>query len=335
MAVVTYKDYKDRFDKLFIKDEQGECGKVWDQRIKDWITIPIPYKEKWVQCYDKDDAVRSDYPKYIFVSEGGNLVSTENENKPTLLKPSITSNNRESYGFSVKTNYKNKAGKKSRKKSQISYIWVSVCFGSETFGKADEIMSEYGLKAFSKRLLNVHHINGFVQGDQNEKRALNNDPETLEILTPYIHKLFDKIPNPGSPIEDEISFMRELSKRVSKETDKPTILIPIYGEKATTGYIQNLPEDSNILSQLPEKYLDLVIEDQLGDLLQSVVDTTKPEYFDKDRLVAVYVKSRPIRWYVLKNNESGDGVEMRPIIDIDKFEKVHGALKSDICFTTV
>lgn len=322
MARVTYKDYKNRFDKL-IKSK----GKVYDRRVKRYI--PIPYEEKWVQCYDKDDPVRSEYPKYIFVSDEGNLVSTENKNKPILLKPSFTSNNRESYGFSVKTGYKNKKGQKSRKKSQISYIWVAVCFGSETFGKADEIMKAEGLKAFSSRKLNIHHIEGY---DLDKGRAYNNNPETLEILTVNIHKLFDKIPDQGSSEEEEINFMLEMSKRVSEETDKPTILIPIYDDKATTGYIQNIPEDSKIISQIQEKYTELLLENFMTDSIQKIIEKKDAEYFDTERYVAVYMN--PVKWFILKNNKNRDGVEMRPIIDTDKFMKYHNmdALRADISF---
>ena len=176
--------------------------------------------EKWVQCYDPHDNVRKEYPKYIFVSNKGNFVSARGK-ELRWLKPSITSNDRDSYKFSVK----------GHPFSQIGYIVVAVCHGAKRFGKADEILAKEGKDAFKNKSLEVHHDVGY---DLSKGRAYNNDPGTLTILTINIHSLFDDVPKEGSSLKEDIEFMQEMQKRVMEETNKPVILIPKEAGKTGT-----------------------------------------------------------------------------------------------------
>lgn len=203
---MNYLTYKKRFNKIL-----ADHTPILDN---DGNQLENPENEKWVQCYRPKDKVRKLYPKYLFVSDKGNFVSISNSNKPRLLKPSITSNDRESYNlsFNGKTHH------------QLGYIVVAVCHGAKTFGKADEVMAAKGRDAFGKsgELLQVHHEEGYVVGD----RSANNNPEKLVILTVNIHKLFQKVPTVEASPEEQLAFLKEFADRVSKETNEPVIMIP-------------------------------------------------------------------------------------------------------------
>ena len=200
----NYLTYKNIFE-----DHLKAGTPIYD---KDGNLLKMEPDEKWVQCYDRHDNVRKEYPKYIFVSNKGNFVSARGK-ELRWLKPSITSNDRESYKLSVK----------GEPFSQIGYIIVAVCHGAKRFGKADEILEKEGKDAFKNKSLEVHHDVGY---DLSKGRAYNNDPGTLTILTINIHSLFDEVPKEGSSLEEDIEFMQEMQKRVMEETNEPVILIP-------------------------------------------------------------------------------------------------------------
>lgn len=203
---MNYLTYKKRFKRI-LKEKTPICDKYGNQ-------LENPENEKWVQCYNPHDKIRRTYPKYVFVSDKGNLVSIYYENRPRLLTPSFTTNDRESYNLSMD----------GETKHQLGYIIVAVCHGAKTFGKADEVMKARGRNAFGKSgdLLNVHHEDGYVIGD----RQKNNNPEKMTILTVNIHKLFSKVPTVEATPEEELAFMQEFAERVMKETNEPVIMIP-------------------------------------------------------------------------------------------------------------
>lgn len=216
---VTYRGYKKKFDQILkdnvpIYDNHGHLLKTEED-------------EEWVQCYAPNDTVRKMYPKYYFVSNKGNLVSVKGK-KPRWLTPSDTTNGRESYGFSIN----------GEKHTSIGYLIVAVCFEAKTFGKADELMKKKGRDAFGKIHaddLQGHHNDGF---EKNGSRAINNDPNSITILTINIHRLFKNIPSVDASDEEQIEFMMEMSRRVLSETEEPAILIP--GSREETGTIDYL-----------------------------------------------------------------------------------------------
>ena len=219
MARIDYRNYKKAF-KIVLKNKTPILDKDKNQ-------LNNPEKQHWVQCYDPHDKVRKEYPKYIFVSDQGNLVSMYNRTEPKWLKPSITDNERESYNFSVR----------GRTRHSISYIVVAVCHGSKTFGKSDEMLAKKGRKAFGKvgELLQVHHEEGFVIGD----RALSNDPKRLVILTVNIHQLFHKVPSQDASTEEQFAFLKEFATRVTEETKEPVIMISYGDDKGTISEVWN------------------------------------------------------------------------------------------------
>ncbi|MDY4017423.1 MAG: hypothetical protein SOY50_01110 [Ruminococcus callidus] len=282
---ITYKDYKRRFDKLI-----ESKGGVYDSKTKKFKPIPYADIKNWRQCYDKDTALRRNFPTYLFISNRGHLVSVHSKNKPIMVQKDMSSTSgRPYYRFRIK-------GSKKYKKFTVSNM-VAICFGSETFGKADEIMEQYGINAFSKGDLQGHHENGYKEG----QNAANNNPKDIELLTKPIHGLFQKVPNEGASADKEIKFMRELSKNVSEETDKHTILIPNYGENKGTGYIQNLPENAKI-RLTKDASIDSIIYYKIDEWISSVKEA---DYFEKPRLVTTLINNQ-VRHYTVQNHKNKD-----------------------------
>lgn len=219
-----------------------------------------------MQCYNPHDKVRRQYPKYLFVSDKGNFVSIYNANKPKLLKPAITSNNRESYNLSVEGHCRKSLG----------YIVVAVCHGAKTFGKADEMMEKKGRLAFGqmKCSLQVHHEHGYKVGD----RAYNNDPTNLTILTVNIHQLFQKVPSEKATNKEVFEFMVEFAKRITEETDQPVIMIP---SGDGIGTIQTIENDTHLFKLVDGEWIII----PMGEDICSIFSNKAYANIIKDTLI--------------------------------------------------
>jgi hypothetical protein len=235
----NYLSYKKKFNRILeenipILDDDGK-------------QLKILKKEKWVQCYTPKDSVRKEYPKYLFVSDRGNFVSVFGK-EPRWLTPSETSNGRESYKLSVK----------GKTKTTIGYIVVAVCFGSKTFGKADEMMEKKGRSAFGKINafdLQVNHIQSYDKSKKKmASRAFNNNPDNLIILTINIHQLFQKFPPIQATIKEELEFSKEVMTRLAKEEVHSPVVIISNGND--DGTIQELNMTSNEVAKTVFENMD-------------------------------------------------------------------------------
>lgn len=150
---------------------------------------------------------------YWFVSSEGDVISVYKDKPLWLLKD--CDNGRYSYHFNI--------GKDTINNKNIElHNLIGLVFGSYRFGKAKELLDQFGIYAFGvldnkKVAVNGHHI------DCNKS---NNRADNIEFLTSYAHNLLESAPDFGSASEEDINnYMDTVKKLVKRETpDKNTVI---------------------------------------------------------------------------------------------------------------
>lgn len=202
--------YKEKFDELF------DSGLP----IIDYVTeeeFEASDGEIFEQCY-ADTPERRTFPKFWFVSNYGNLISVGEKRLVWVHKIPRNDNKRFSYKYMIKDN----EDKRVVKNIELHNL-VGLVFGSESFGRATELIKEKGVQAFGVNNLEElkaqgHHIDG---------ECGNNEPENIKFVTDKVHTLFDSIPDIDSKEEDEFKFMKKFGKLMSEENPNAiTILLP-------------------------------------------------------------------------------------------------------------
>ena len=137
---------------------------------------------KWRCLYSQKHKSRNKLPKYLFISDKGNVISVFGEVPAHITQylnndryARIGSGNGNSYGVG---------------KPLYIHILVAIVYGSPMTLRARKLLAEKGYDAFgiddTHNCLKVHH---------KDKNTLNNSPENLIIMTGLEHKWLHNIEN--------------------------------------------------------------------------------------------------------------------------------------------
>lgn len=194
-------------------------AKEYEDLFYEWINSGKPIKtadgsqtlemvdgEEWKACYDPDDKARKVFPQNWILSDHGNLVSVRKNGKVRLIKKCFNGGRYASHYFGIK--------EQTIKNRRISlHNLVGVVFGSETYGRATELLKDQGIDAFGsmgdKDKINGHHKNKVTT-------TTDYSPNNIRILTTEAHKL-ENIPKDPEDREKVFSYMERCACVASEE----------------------------------------------------------------------------------------------------------------------
>ena len=158
------------------------------------------------QCY-ADTPRRYQLPKYWFVSNKTRLVSVES-GEPVWLKNNERANGSICYKFMI-----TRDDGSVQIKNIEAHNLIGLVFGSETYGRAGELLDKEGVFSYGPKQKGVLKNNGHHK-DQDHS---NNDPDNIQFVTTDIHTLMDSAPSPYADEEKQIRFMQKLGELASQE----------------------------------------------------------------------------------------------------------------------
>lgn len=201
---IPYTVYQDRFNEL-IKQKNPKVYIKTGKRSYQQVDIPNSDPDYWKQCYSPEDTLRKLYPKYIFVSKAGDIISVRgkiesSKTYPRLLMDTYTTK-RVSHKFSVN----------GKPRSQMAHITTAIVWGAEKVGNAEELLEKYNFDALTEKYVNVHHINGYKEYPKTQAdKEYNCNPAYLEFLPKEMHDVVHKIPAEDAGIEEQLKYMKTL-----------------------------------------------------------------------------------------------------------------------------
>ena len=172
--------------------------------------------EVFRQCY-ADIPERRTFPKYWFVSNYGNLISVKEKKLVWVHKIPREDLRHYTYKYFITI-----GEEKVIKNIQLHNL-VGLVFGSESFGKATELLKEkgvyaYGVKNSKEDRTQGHHIDG---------DSTNNKPENIKFVTDKVHSLLDSVPSIEATEEKQNNFIEKFGNLMKEENPNAiTILLP-------------------------------------------------------------------------------------------------------------
>lgn len=221
-------------------------------------------EEKFKQCYE-DTPERRTFPKYWFVSNYGNLI-TVCENKLVLVHKIPRENSGKfSYKYSIPT------GRDTSVTKNIeghNLAWL--VHGVDAFGLAKQKLQKEGVYAMGIRTedgLNVqgHHIDG---------DDTNNKPENGKFVTARVHTMFDSIPKPDAPEEEQLKFMEKFGK-IAKTENPNSITILFTGQKFDVESGEWNTDKSNDITETKELHVSEKFIKELQSMVSFMLEDMK------------------------------------------------------------
>lgn len=206
-----------------------------------------------MQCY-ADTPRRYQLPKYWFVSDKTHLVSVES-GEPVWLKNNERSNGSIYYKFVI-----TKEDGSMQIKNIEAHNLIGLVSGSETYGRAGDLLDQEGVISFGVKKKGVLKNNGHhMDGDHN-----NNDPDNIQFVTTDIHTLMDSAPAPDADEEKQFRFMEKLGKLASQEEpNKISVFFDGYEyDEAEEKYVKGLKKSihaTNKIKLSPRAFEELMI----------------------------------------------------------------------------
>ena len=215
--------------------------------------VLIPAEDEVFRPCWADTPERRDLPKYWFLSNHGNLVAVT-EHKITVREL----NEREDGSYFI--NFKIRTGDEIHTKNVQFHNLMALVWGSERFGRVDDLLAEKGLYAFGGNnkdmpVVQGHHINA------NKK---DNSPDNIQLLVDDTHMLMRKVPKPDAAEVKTESFLKEFSAEMA--ADSPNRISVIMtgqtvkdGKWTDTGERKIVNKDGLYLSERASNELDLIL----------------------------------------------------------------------------
>ena len=203
------KYYKNKFDELF-----NSGTPIIDQVTGEELILQEG--ETFRQCY-ADTPKRNTFPKQWFVSKQGNLISVVGNKLIWVHKIPREKGSQYTYKYCLHT------GEERVTKNVQLHNLVGLVFGSESFGKATELLNDKGVYAFGvcnpkEDVVQGHHIDG---------DPTNSNPNNIKFLTDKTHTLFNSGPGIEATEEKQFRFMQRFGKLMETENpDTITVYFP-------------------------------------------------------------------------------------------------------------
>lgn len=211
---------------LTLDECANECAELFYESLSNGTPIystsnknkqlVIAEDEIFKQCY-ADTPTRNTFPVYWFTSKYHLL--TFYNGKIKWIEGYDRARGTKFHKYKLK-----KEDGTSTTKNIEFHVLVALVFESEVYGRAKELLKEYGVYAFGVKSKNTIKANC-----HHEDNLLNNDPGKLQIISTPVHTLLDSIPNLEATEKKHMEFMKRFSKLVEKEEPNKISLI-------TTGY---------------------------------------------------------------------------------------------------
>lgn len=197
----TPEEYKEKFRRI-LEDTEVVYSADWEEKLI------IDENEEWVQCYNADDEIRKNFPRYWFLSDRGHLLSVGYSQNGIKLVKAVPNDKNSEYRVYIYT-YEDENGKIRQKKIKAHHL-VKIIFGGLAYGNAEKKLKEDGLQGFGiqEDSLNCHHINN----NRSDNRA-----ENLELLTKKVHSVMNATPSQKKADKKNFSYMKRLSDVVADE----------------------------------------------------------------------------------------------------------------------
>lgn len=227
--------------------------------------------KSWKQCYSAESKARKELPQYWFVDDKGDVISVARK-KPILLKRDYKTDFENRYKNANRYNY-HYDGHKNITASTL----VALCFGSEIYGKAKDLLKKKGLEAFGN---NADQDN--VQVHHHDKQGDNNNPDNLELLTSRVHKV---IHNRQKGLTEK-EYLLQVGKVAAVEEPERITALLIDDKKLSK---KILSVDEMRLCERAQEQLQRVYQEcytlLANKCLELVLQIKDIDYFDKERFV--------------------------------------------------
>lgn len=210
---LDYTEYREAFYEFMAS---GKEVRTQDNKEK----LILTDNEKWKQCYKPTDKIRKLLPPFWFVSDQGNLISLQSGKAKWLKKDE--ENGRYSYHFLIWEDEDT-----FRRKNIEAHNLVWLVFGGKSFGRAEELLEEFGIDAFGVKNDKEIKLNG-----HHKDKKENNSPDNIEVITTEAHKVIDKVPSPEKMKDSERvnSFLTDFSNMAAVENPNG-ITVLLTGQK--------------------------------------------------------------------------------------------------------
>lgn len=183
---------------------------------------PIQNKSRSAELILHDDEVfepcyaetieRKSFPKYWFLSNYLNVVSLATS-RPVWIKTN--------YRKDGSAYYKYVDSETGQTRNIEAHNLVALVFGSNAFGKANELLKQDGVNAFGVKQKGTLKVNG-------HHRNLNhadNDPDNIQLLTTTAHDLLHAMPGMDCSDEESFAYMKRLSAFASQECPNQAFIL--------------------------------------------------------------------------------------------------------------